>query len=297
MSISLRCLHNLFRVGKAIPTLTVSQTDVVTETVFDGTKIDIQLVDKGLIKAGCTGLVDSIREVVEVLSWLGSALCQSSNPQSISHRLAQVQSSTGKGLDESGPPCLKLEFLEDEDLLAEELSRLAVDEEVRPNDARVFAAKPENGDCWKRVLKNPGVAMGFPVPIRPPGAPGLEISLDAMALLVDAPRLAIFNGRAVLKGHNAAIVLTDASQDSIMRWHFICNENGSRLTFSDPRIRQSFVAEGLLKRIQGARHVLGWTPKVSYNIGTFFFFSVVFPVLMTGSRVAPCRLRYWLVKS
>jgi hypothetical protein len=252
-------------------------TNGVAGTLFDGTKIDVQLVEGGVIKASCTGLLDSLSEVVEILSWLGSALCASSGPpfKRVVHLFSKE-----KELHEPGPPCLKMEFLQGEDPLAEAFSKLGVsDESVHPHEAPGPISTASDGDCWKRVLRDPVVAMGFPVPIRPPGVPGLEIPLDAMALLVNAPRLTVFDHRAILKGYNAAIVLTDGSQDSIMRWHFICNENGSRLPYSDPRIRSSFLIEepGALDRIQGARHVLGWATHVSYNIG-------MFPTLVAAPR-------------
>jgi hypothetical protein len=172
----------------------------------------------------------------------------------ISHSLAKL-SLSGKDKIEQEPPCLTLEFREaEEELLVEELDKLTIN---------------KGGCCWKGLFKNPVVAKGFPIPMRPDGLAGLEISLDAMALLVNAPRLTMLNHRAVLKGHNAATVLTDGSQGSVMRWHVVCNEDGSRLPFSDPLIRTSFPMEGCddLERIQDARHILGWSSSVLYNIG------------------------------
>ncbi|KAK4451988.1 hypothetical protein QBC34DRAFT_436242 [Podospora aff. communis PSN243] len=244
-------------------------SQVVEKTLFDRTTIAFQLFGKGLVKASCTGLVDSLSEVVEILSWLGSALSESFDPQRVSHRRAQLVLRENKTLN-SDPPCLELKFLEDGDSLAEEFSRLGVKEGPAPLEVPVAPVNPPRGDCWKRALKNPAVAVGFPVPRRAPKVRGLEISLDAMALLVGAPRLALFNGHAVLKGHNAAMVLAAESPDQMMLWHFICNEDGSRLPYSDPRIKSSFVVEEVsaLERIRGARHLLGWASNVSYNIGS-----------------------------
>jgi len=227
-------------------------TDSPAETLFDGTEIGIQVAEEGLLKVTCAGLFDSLSETTEVLAWLGAALRESSHPEMISHSLARF-SLAGKEKIEQEPLCLKLDFGEaEEELLVGELDKLTIN---------------EGGCCWKRLFKNPPVvAKGFPIPMRPDGLAGLEISLDAMALLVNAPRLTVLNHRAVLKGHNAATVLKDRSRGSVMRWHVICNEDGSRLPFSDPRIRTSFPMneEGRddLERIQDARHILGWPPSV-----------------------------------
>ncbi|KAK0652381.1 hypothetical protein B0T16DRAFT_454752 [Cercophora newfieldiana] len=246
-----------------------SSPKIAQRTLFDGTKISFQVVGEGCVKASCFGLFDSLSEVIEVLAWLGSAPRESSDPAAISHSLARLHRA-----DES-PLRLKLEFLErDEGLLVDKLDQMNISGR---NTVQSHSQAPRlptpvfpQGSCWKRIFKNPAVAWGFPVLARPAEFPGLEISLDAMALLVDAPRLTVFNQRAVLKGHNAAIVLTDGSRGSIMRWHFICNDNGSRLPFSDHRIRSGFLMEGehAMEQIQGARHVLGWSPRVSYNIGS-----------------------------
>jgi len=148
------------------------------------------------------------------------------------------------------------------------MAGLTIGEEGTATDPSLRQPQVRDSSCWKQLFRNPTVAEGFPVPRRPADMPGLEISLEAMCILVNATRLTVFNNRAVLKGFNAAIVLAD-SRGSILQWHFICNDDGSRLPYSDPRILSSLEVEGVgdLPRIRAARHILGWSANVSYNIG------------------------------
>lgn len=136
-----------------------------------------------------------------------------------------------------------------------------------------FLDKDETGtgktaNCWHALFNNPVVSKGFPVPLRPPGTPGLEISLEAMGILVGAPRLTIFNNRAVLKGFNAAIFPTACTDETVF-WHLHVNKDGSRIRYSDKMVMESLPVEmpSAISSLQGKRHFLGWAPDVSYNIG------------------------------
>ncbi|GAB1313732.1 hypothetical protein MFIFM68171_03942 [Madurella fahalii] len=247
-------------------------SDTIQKSLFDGTDIAIQILERGLIKVDCNGLFDSLTETIEILAWLGSALRESSHPESINNSLPRLEL-TRRTYPEKQPPCFKLYFVEEdviEEFLTKEFFQHKVDDKEPPRGWNKNILP--QGNCWQNLLRNPAVSKGFPVPIRPTGIEGLEISLDAMILLVNAPGLTIFNHRAVLKGYNAALILSDGSQDSVMRWHFICNEDESRLVHSDPRILSSFPMDGpdALERIRAARHILGWTPSVLYNIGSPF---------------------------
>lgn len=124
------------------------------------------------------------------------------------------------------------------------------------------------GSCWQTLFNNPVISKGFPVPLRPPGTPSLEISLEAMGILVGAPRLTIFNNRAVLKGLNAAIFPTACTDETVF-WHLHVNKDGSRIRYSDKMVMESLPMEmpSAISSLQGKRHFLGWAPDVSYNIG------------------------------
>jgi len=220
----------------------------VTRSLFDGLQLTLQL-EGGGVRTECVGLFDSIVEVAEVLAWAGAALRESSTPGKIMHSVA------GLRVDEKAAQ---------QDLSVQLL--LNFTEEELPT-ADVLGAGI--GGCWLHgFLNNPVIAKGFPIPLRPDEAPGLEIPLQAMALLVDAPQLTVFNNRALLKGFNAAVVPT-VYADHFIRWHFIVNEDGSRLRYGDEQISESphVAPSEVTVRIQKARHILGWATKAAYNIG------------------------------
>ncbi|KAK0637398.1 hypothetical protein B0T17DRAFT_108930 [Bombardia bombarda] len=226
-----------------------SPASAIQKSLFDDTQISIQVVGED-VQVECIGLLDSILEVVEVFAWMGAALREAYSPESITYTIAHVWHEEQSNHQDS-----KVQFRID-----------FSEENIPPNNNTNFP----RGDCWRSLLKNPVIARGFPVPFRPENMPGLEVPLGAMALLVDAARLTIFNNRAVLKGFNAAIYPTVYTDDSIIQWHFVVNEDGTRLPYSDGRIHASpeLSLPTPIPRIQASRHILGWAPKVSYNIGS-----------------------------
>ncbi|KAK3361110.1 hypothetical protein B0T24DRAFT_642350 [Lasiosphaeria ovina] len=216
----------------------------IKSTLFDNTEITLS-INNGAVAVECVGLFDSILEATEVLAWAGAALREASDQNSIRYSVMNMwRAYSTKG------PLIAVGFSE-EDLSTDNGPGLGT------------------GDCWHGLVKNPVIAKGFPVPIRPKGIPGLEVPLEAMGLLVGAPCVTAFQNRAVMKGFNAAIVPT-AESGSIIHWHLILNTDGSRLPYSDSRILSSIHMDlpAALPRIQAARHILGWTPKVWYNVGS-----------------------------
>ncbi|GAB1319896.1 hypothetical protein MFIFM68171_10106 [Madurella fahalii] len=244
------------QVLKVLIAAVVREGEAAEGHLFDDTRILVAMGD-GVTRVDCTGLQDSIVEVTEVVSWIGAALRESTfSPDEISSSIANLHVLQGSSQD-GGVRCL-VTFIEEE---------IAQDEML-----------PGRGACWYGLLKNPVVAQGFPVPMRANDLRGLEIPLEAMGLLVGAPRLTVFQEVAVLKGFNAATVATacttDKTNKTIMLWHFMMNPDGSRLPFSDHRVSSGGISFSLLapaaviQKVQAARHILGWAPKVSYNIGS-----------------------------
>lgn len=222
--------------------------EIVNVRLFDGLIMTFHAVDE-TVKVDIDGIFDSILEVVEILAWLGAAMREGSSTDRINYSIAEVRIK-GKAVESDSHPKLSLTFTE------ENLSSGAV------------PAK-ENGACWLYGLfGNPVVAKGFPILRRQEDTSGLEMPLEVMAELVHAAQLTLFNKRALIKGFNAALVPM-AYEESMIRWHFILNENLERLPYSDERIAQSPVVtmSEVTSRIQTARHIVGWTPAAAYNIG------------------------------
>ncbi len=244
-----------------------------TTTLFDGMQLSIELVE-GSLRAKCVGLLESIIDVVEVLAWIGSALRESLIPDKMMYSTTSLRIHQKAVLKDSSAELL-LNFAEEE-LPVSDMPHIAT------------------GGCWLNgLLRNPVISKGFPTPIRPEGTPGLEMPLKAMALLVNAPHLILFNNRALLKGFNAAAIPTSYT-DSVIRWHFIMSEDGGRLQYGDDRITESPQVSSTLAttQIQMARHILGWTSSAAYNVGKVnpgFAVQLVFnewrePVLTTSFR-------------
>jgi len=212
-------------------------------------KLHLAMDSKG-IRVRCNGLYDSIVDVAESLAWIGSALQESSIPRRIMYRSAKLGLNGNPNSKKGTFAKFLLTFFEEDIPWAD-----------KPNAS--------NGGCWLRgLLGNPVIANGFPVPLRSDDTPGLEIPLEAMALLVNAPQLTISNNRAVLKGFNSGAVPTSYT-DALIRWHFILNDDGRRLSYGDRRIAESpeISATEAISHIQGVRHILGWTPAAGYHIG------------------------------
>jgi hypothetical protein len=230
----------------------------VTRTLFDGLQLLLQVED-GSVRVECTGLLESIVEVAEVLSWIGAALRESSVPGKIAHSIASVRVDE-KAIHKDSSVQLLLSFAEE--------------------DISVTSAARPGGGCWLHgFLNNPVITKGFPITLRPNATPGLEIPMEVMALLVDAPQLTVFNNRVLLKGFNAAVFPT-VYADNLIKWHFILNEDGERLRYGDQRILESpqmapLEATSLLRE---ARHILGWTTAAAYNIGEWFLSHFHIPI-------------------
>ncbi|KAM7222553.1 hypothetical protein V8F06_002047 [Rhypophila decipiens] len=91
--------------------------------------------------------------------------------------------------------------------------------------------------CWKRFFKKLTVAQGYPIPSRPDGFDGLQIPLHQAAKILQARRIDRFHSRHIVKGYSTALYPTRVSpQDNFIAWHFIENEDGSRLSYIDPRL-------------------------------------------------------------
>jgi hypothetical protein len=250
--------------------------------LFDGTWFQITSFGRSEGKKRfpflkCVGLSYSNSEIIEVFVWLASTLREAS--------LADIRYSVAQfvqNLPQLGSRvCFEL-------ILSEEAF---VDKEDTGTE--------KIGHCWHGLFNNPIVAKGFPVPLRPPGTPGLEISLEAMGILIGAPRLTIFNNRAVLKGFNAAIFAT-ACTDEIVFWHLVVNKDGSRIRYSDKVVMESLPMEmpSAISSLQSKRHFLGWASDVSYNIGEApcLGYMIKLQSSLTWSRLAISKLQHWVVQ-
>ncbi|KAK1834794.1 hypothetical protein QBC39DRAFT_342866 [Podospora conica] len=230
----------------------------IERCLFDGTRFTITAsVDpwgKWCLVLNCAGLLYSVGEIIEAFAWLASTLREAPGNR-IGHSIATLK--RVKYSRETVPKAWFQLTIADRTFI----------DKAAANKLGMPAAS--GGNCWHDLFNNPVVSKGFPVPFRPSDTPGLEISLEAMATLVGAPRLTIFNNRAVLKGFNAAIFATACTDETVV-WHLVVDKDGSRLRYSDERILEGLPMEmpSPVSFIQGKKHILGWVSNVSYNIGS-----------------------------
>jgi hypothetical protein len=129
------------------------------------------------------------------------------------------------------------------------------------------------GLCWLRMLRNPVIANGYPVPRRADGEnqKGLEVSIDVLLTLSQANWATTFQDKFVLKGLRSALVPT--SEDALsIRWHFLTTHDTScRMTYTEAHefASTSTVTIGEMSGPQHRRHFVGiWTSSAQLLTGS-----------------------------
>jgi hypothetical protein len=123
--------------------------------------------------------------------------------------------------------------------------------------------------CWHGLFVNPVIAYDFPISDRGDEL-GLEISIPMMAALGGASRAVEFEGGLLLKGFSSAFVPLRRSGDSI-QWHFIRNEDESRLSYWEAGKRcpkRALLDTVDQDSLSSTRAFLGWWGKTTTHLGT-----------------------------
>lgn len=179
-------------------------------------------------------------EICEIVTWLATACRASPSPDRISLcKPSVVADSPGK------PPGCLVRFTS-EDIEAELLQRKNV--------------------CWRKLFQNPVIADGYPVCARGPGEEGLELLLQMMLLLGQAPWITLYEGATMLKGFNSLFVPMACPGSSIF-WHFLLDQDGSRLSYNRglEEIMEVYALDDAT--LQSRRHFVGWTPAADILAG------------------------------
>lgn len=121
--------------------------------------------------------------------------------------------------------------------------------------------------CWLALFNNPVIAQGFPVPERSNPVRGLELPIELMATLGGGRHAVDFEGGLVIKGHSVAFVPVEQYDDTI-QWHMISNCDGTRLRYSDLRMRRALQKEVDFGSIRTKRAILGWSQVAQSLLGT-----------------------------
>ncbi|KAF2797791.1 hypothetical protein K505DRAFT_322311 [Melanomma pulvis-pyrius CBS 109.77] len=219
-------------------------------TLKDGTRIQVDLKSTDVL-FNATGTLDAVAEVGEQLAWLGAAL--RSSPYS-----SAVASCTPHIRD------LKIEKRSNDQSMASCYIDFNID------SVHVEDVTASDGQCWHALFNNPVLVEGFPIQARPERNTGIEIPLNVMAELAGARRLQTFAGNVFIKSFSCILLLTKRVADIVV-WHFLFNDNGEHICYTDPRIRDiaaPWCQNAELHSLQSARHVVGWCSKVSSLAGS-----------------------------
>jgi hypothetical protein len=201
------------------------------------------------------GTADFIAEVGEQLAWLGSALRSSDFDNGVAYctpRLRSVQSNDSSGFtrDPKGRPIISYE----------------IDFLVKQKGEQIL----QEGTCWRDLFRNAVVVEGFPIQRRAEHGTGLDIPLHIMAGLVRARRVTDFDGSLFIKGFSTLLFPTKFAGNMVI-WHLLFNEDGSHISYLDPRIKslQDPEARGIsLVHLTAARvHVVGWCSEAKNYAG------------------------------
>ncbi|KAH6871521.1 hypothetical protein B0T10DRAFT_260746 [Thelonectria olida] len=219
-------------------------------------------LEKGCLRLDTKGTYFEIAEVAEQLAWLGSALqpsCQSRHcvceprlstvfhvPYEAGHELHDIQ----RGPSE---PYFLINFLQSPLVLAD-------------------TGKPDSNQCWKKLFNNMTIARGFPIPSRPSATPGLEIPLDIAADIIGEKRAVPFKARLLIKSFSTMLYPTKVDfEDGTISWHLLENDDGSRISYADPRVGNGFrdgVDRLRYKDLETAQNIIGWCSSVENVTGT-----------------------------
>ena len=126
------------------------------------------------------------------------------------------------------------------------------------------------GSCWFYLFNNPVIAQGFPVPERSNYEHGLELPVELMATLGGGRHAVDFEGGLVIKGHSIAFVPVRQFEDTI-QWHMISNSDGTRLRYSDLRMRRALQNDVDYESMRTKRAILGWSQVAQTFLGTAGF--------------------------
>jgi hypothetical protein len=100
---------------------------------------------------------------------------------------------------------------------------------LKSNVSHAQHGNTTQGQCWTDMVRNPVIALGYPVPKRDNAlrGKGLELSISLMITLSRASRLSTFDDTIVLKGVITALVPVSYT-DSAIVWHFLINKGTCR---------------------------------------------------------------------
>ncbi|KAI0542138.1 hypothetical protein GGR58DRAFT_510462 [Xylaria digitata] len=215
----------------------------------DDTSVSAIIVESKLDVIVC-GVEDSIAEIGEQIAWIAAAL-----------RLAPGDLGVFGCI-----PYIRHIF---------EYTKSPVPESVTSYDA-IFgiqfyflesrAWRSSTGQCWHNLFKNPTLVQGYPTPFKPGDSRGLEIAIDVVAGLIEAPCISTFGDKIFLKGFCSMLTPTNQYAGTIV-WHLIHNGEGKHISYLDAH-EYNTPQRVVVEDVMASRHIVGWCQEASFYTGT-----------------------------
>jgi hypothetical protein len=86
------------------------------------------------------------------------------------------------------------------------------------------------------MFRNLVVVQRFPIPPKPDGFQGLEMTLDIMAALLETSQVVEFKSNLFIKGFSSALFMTKWN-GATCQWHHVFNEDETYLSYADERFQ------------------------------------------------------------
>ena len=130
------------------------------------------------------------------------------------------------------------------------------------------------GNCWLGALYRPIIVEGYPIPRRPSGCEGLEISYDLLMQVLGATFVTHYNNMLFVRASSQMIYMT-GEVGSILQWHYVSSGH-AKVPVSYYDIPKNSALSTKCPKLEGSRHIVGWcsqakcsagAPEATYDIG------------------------------
>lgn len=119
--------------------------------------------------------------------------------------------------------------------------------------------------CWNTLLGPTIIVPGFPIPDRPNGLRGLEISVPAMAAMAGLSHAVSFEGGFVFKGRHHALIPVQTISSSV-QWHML-DTYPEKIGWNYIRKLCPERVKGHMSDVSKRRSFVGWYPDAEDLLG------------------------------
>ncbi|KAI1177395.1 hypothetical protein F4777DRAFT_203974 [Nemania sp. FL0916] len=229
----------------------LSRSDIWNACEAPGNAVFYARILKSKFILGVVDFSDAIAEIAEQLAWISAALRLAPNDRGI-HTCTPFLNKSPLEIQPTEVP--------------EIFDKLDASFKITCQILSAPMQVHSNGKCWHDLFSSAIIVKGYPIPKRTRENTGLEIPLDIMASLVEAPQILTFERRHFLKGFSSMLILTEQTDD-LNIWHLDFKPDGSYISFQDAS--ELPPAEGIdVDHVMNLRHIVGWCSNAKFYTGT-----------------------------